>query len=74
MERGLGGGGGCVCVCGQKQAPQDLVQPAADANVVVMDDAAAAAGHGAAPQGGPVHVEAPAPVNAGQPEAAKTSP
>jgi len=51
-----------------KQAPE-LVHQQVDANVVKLDPAAPAAGHGAAPQGGPIHLEAAAPVDAGQPAA-----
>jgi len=52
-----------------KKAPE-LVQPAADPNVVKL--APEAAGHGAAPQGGPIHVQAdaPVPVDAGHPPVA----
>merc|ERR1712228_746099 len=48
-----------------KQAPE-LVQPQVDANVVKM--APGPDGHGAAPQGGPIHLEAAAPVGAGHPQ------
>merc|ERR1719378_746358 len=56
-----------------KQAPE-LVHPQVDANVVKLDPAASAAGHGAAPQGGPIHLEASAPVNAGHQPAAAGQP
>jgi len=51
-----------------QQAPE-LVHQQVDANVVKLDPAAPANGHGAVPQGGPIHLEAAAPVDAGQPVA-----
>jgi len=58
-----------------KQAPE-LVHHQVDANVVKLEPAApaAAAGHGAAPQGGPIHLEAAAPVNAAHQQAAAGQP
>ena len=46
-----------------KQKPPELVHGQANDNVVKMAPEGVAAGHGAAPQGGPIHVEAPAPVD-----------
>jgi len=45
------------------QKPPELVHGQANDNVVKMAPEGVAAGHGAAPQGGPIHVEAPAPVD-----------
>jgi len=50
------------------QQPPELVHAQVDANVVKMAPGAPAEGHGAAPQGGPVHIQAPAPVNDHPPE------
>ena len=45
-----------------QQQPPELVHGQPGDNVVKMAPEVPAAGHGGAPQGGPIHVEAPAPV------------